>query len=264
MPGELARVGHSAIDRGIQSSLPSLAGESLAARLHLQGVPLDLGPNGEWDAPDSNSDCEHQWRSPGGGTGGGEGSTTAGSWDDDHASCSSGDASDTCCSCSESSCLYADTAEVMAQHAQQNCSHMGNNPRHVRRPYHQQNSGNMSASCGRPVSPSYSTDSNYSCARPPHARPPHRVQHQRGEPTSLHHTRRDDTPAYAKPNYPTSQSSCNNTLSNSSQRHHTLTGSGNAFANGGGCTTSSSSPGETSDAHTLHNSATTNTANPMR
>lgn len=79
------------------------------------------GPNGEWDAPDSNSDCEHRWRSPGGGVGGGEGSTTAGSWDDDHASCSSGDASDTCCSCSESSCLYADTAEVMAQQAQVSC-----------------------------------------------------------------------------------------------------------------------------------------------
>lgn len=31
------------MDRGIQSSLPSLAGESLAARLHLQGVPVDLG-----------------------------------------------------------------------------------------------------------------------------------------------------------------------------------------------------------------------------
>ena len=31
------------MDRGIQSSLPSLAGESLAARLHMQGVPLDLG-----------------------------------------------------------------------------------------------------------------------------------------------------------------------------------------------------------------------------
>jgi hypothetical protein len=31
------------MDRGIQSSLPSLAGEPLAARLHLQGVPLDLG-----------------------------------------------------------------------------------------------------------------------------------------------------------------------------------------------------------------------------
>ena len=76
------------------------------------------GTNGEWDAPDSSSDVDHRWRSPGGAAGGGEGSTTAGSWDDDHASCSSGDASDTCCSCSESSCLYADTAEVMAQQTQ--------------------------------------------------------------------------------------------------------------------------------------------------
>ncbi|XP_023708253.1 protein sax-3 isoform X3 [Cryptotermes secundus] len=263
--GELKQhVGYSAMDRGIQSSLPSLAGESLAARLHLQGVPVDLGPNGEWDAADSSSDCEHRWRSPGGGVGGGEGSTTAGSWDDDHASCSSGDASDTCCSCSESSCLYADTAEVMAQQAQQSCSHLGNNRRHPRRPYHQRNSGNGPVACGRPVSPSYSTDSNYSCARPPHARPPvHRVQHQRGERSSLNQTHRDDTPAYAKPNYPTSQSSCNNTLSNSSQRHDTLTGSGNAFADGGGCTTSSSSPGETSDTHTLHGSAIT-TPNPVR
>ncbi|PSN32273.1 hypothetical protein C0J52_24864 [Blattella germanica] len=226
--------GYNAMDRGIQSSLPSLAGESLAARLHQQGVPVDLGPPGEWDAPDSSSDCEHRWRSPGEGAGGGEGSTTAGSWDDDRASCSSGDASDTCCSCSESSCLYADTAEMMAQQQaqahgmlqyhflsalqQQSCSHVANNRRHLRRPYHKRNSGGVP---GRPVSPSYSTDSNYSCARPPHARPPQRGQHQRGEPSSLHHTRRDESPAYAKPNYPTSQSSCNNTL----------TGSGNTFAN---------------------------------
>lgn len=42
--GELTQLtGCNAIDRGIQSSLPSLAGESLAARLHVQGVPLDLG-----------------------------------------------------------------------------------------------------------------------------------------------------------------------------------------------------------------------------
>ncbi|GFG28560.1 hypothetical protein Cfor_11692, partial [Coptotermes formosanus] len=261
--GELTQLAsYNAIDRGIQSSLPSLAGESLVARLHVQGVPLDLGTNGEWDAPDSSSDCEQRWRSPGGAVGGGEGSTTAGSWDDDHASCSSGNASDTCCSCSESSCLYADTAEVMAQHTQ-SCSHLASNCRHPRRPSHQRNSGSGPAGCGRPVSPSYSTDSNYSCAQPPHARPPHRVQYQRGEPSSHQQTHRDETPAYAKPNYPTSQSSCNNTLSNSSQRHHALTGSGNAFANGGGCTTSTSSLGDSSDIHALHNSATT-TANPVR
>ncbi|XP_069684562.1 roundabout homolog 2 isoform X2 [Periplaneta americana] len=120
-PGELPQhMGYNAVDRGIQSSLPSLSGESLASRLHPQGLPLDLGRNSDWDAPDSSSDCEqHRWRSPSGGAGGGEGSTTAGSWDDDHASCSSADASDTCCSCSESSCLYADTAEVMAQQQQQ-------------------------------------------------------------------------------------------------------------------------------------------------
>jgi hypothetical protein len=42
--GELTQhVGYNAMDRGIQSSLPSLAGESLATRLHLQGVPVDLG-----------------------------------------------------------------------------------------------------------------------------------------------------------------------------------------------------------------------------
>lgn len=44
LAGELMQhVGYGAMDRGIQSSLPSLAGESLAARLHLQGAPVDLG-----------------------------------------------------------------------------------------------------------------------------------------------------------------------------------------------------------------------------
>ncbi|XP_066991291.2 roundabout homolog 2 [Anabrus simplex] len=231
-----------------------------------QCVPCDSDMEGTADY----SDCD-RWRSPGG-----EGSTTAGSWDEDRGSCSSGGASDTCCSCSESSCLYAEAAEL-AQHAgnvplQNNgtCSHApnGNTRHHNRRRYQRQNqpvNGN-----GRPISPSYSTDSNYSCARPPPHLLPSRVQHQssasansslgEGSPytsqsVTPQHSRKDDIPAYAKPTYPVSQSSHSNTLGSTagSQRLTKLTNvfSNGPFPNAGNSTTSSSS-GDANDPRTLH------------
>ncbi|CAG2067819.1 unnamed protein product, partial [Timema podura] len=81
-------VGYGAMDRGVQSSLPSLSSEATLGRhpnnsssVH---TPIDSG------GP-LYSECE-RWQ---------------GSCEDDRASCSS----DTCCSCSESSCLYSDMAE---------------------------------------------------------------------------------------------------------------------------------------------------------
>ncbi|GLG97679.1 Hemolin [Gryllus bimaculatus] len=265
--------GYGAMDRGIQSSLPSLASENLSSRLHpsvAAQMAMDLGNPSDGEAVMGDySDCD-RWRSPGG-----EDSTTAGSWDEDRGSCSSGDASDTCCSCSESSCLYAETTEL----ANQNpaglppqvggpCTHnaAANARRHVRRQYPPHRTS--ASGSGRPVSPSYSTDSNYSCARPPPARSHLRPAVATSTASSVgdsspytsqtatpQHCRRDDTPAYAKPNYPTSQTSRNNTLGSggtlvgSSAGSQRLKNLGNVFQNSsfpntGTSTTSSSSPGE--------------------
>ncbi|XP_068086117.1 protein sax-3 [Anabrus simplex] len=276
------------MDKGIQSSLPSLASEPHCTRLHpsvAAQFALDLGNmsqhhcvpcDSDMDGAADYSDCE-RWRSPGG-----EDSTTAGSWDEDRGSCSSGDASDTCCSCSESSCLYAEAADLV-QHTRNmpsqntgNCSHApsGNTRRHNCQLY--QHRGEALNNNGRPVSPCYSTDSSYSCVHPPHHLLPNRVQHRNnasadssfndGSPytsqsVTPQHSAKDDIPAYAKPNYPTSQSSHSNTLGSTagSQRLNKLS---NVFSNGpplnAGTSTTSSSSGETSDTRTL------NTTQPVR
>lgn len=95
---------YNAMDRGVQSSLPSLASEPLSSRLHHQNIShhimKDLGIPSQQCADSDYSDCE-RWH----------GSTTAGSWDEDRGSCSS----DTCCSCSDSNCPYSTDAELMQQ-----------------------------------------------------------------------------------------------------------------------------------------------------
>lgn len=75
----------------------------------------------------------------------------------DRKSCDSNTHSDACCSCSESSCLYADTVQYNAQQYSTACGHSssrtGSRSRSNRSPRRR----------NRTASPTYSSDSNYSC-----------------------------------------------------------------------------------------------------
>lgn len=75
----------------------------------------------------------------------------------DRKSCDSNTHSDACCSCSESSCLYADTVQYNAQQYSTACGHSssrtGSRSRSNRSPRRR----------NRTSSPTYSSDSNYSC-----------------------------------------------------------------------------------------------------
>lgn len=75
----------------------------------------------------------------------------------DRKSCDSNTHSDACCSCSESSCLYADTVQYNAQQYGTACGHSnsrtGSRSRSNRSPRRR----------NRTSSPTYSSDSNYSC-----------------------------------------------------------------------------------------------------
>jgi len=76
----------------------------------------------------------------------------------DRKSCDSNTHSDACCSCSESSCLYADTIQYNAQFGTA-CGHGGSSSRTGSR-----NRSNRSPRRrNRTSSPTYSSDSNYSC-----------------------------------------------------------------------------------------------------
>lgn len=74
----------------------------------------------------------------------------------DRKSCDSNTHSDVCCSCSESSCLYGEAMEYNNQFAPGGCGHNrgGSRNRNNRSPRRRNN---------RPTSPTYSSESNYSC-----------------------------------------------------------------------------------------------------
>ena len=72
----------------------------------------------------------------------------------DRKSCDSNTHSDMCCSCSESSCLYADTMEYNNQF-QPNCTHNRGSSRN-------RNNRSPRRRTNRTASPTYSSDSNYS------------------------------------------------------------------------------------------------------
>lgn len=75
----------------------------------------------------------------------------------DRKSCDSNTHSDACCSCSESSCLYADTVQYNAQQYSGACGHNGS------RTGSRSRSNRSPRRRNRTSSPTYSSDSNYSC-----------------------------------------------------------------------------------------------------
>lgn len=78
----------------------------------------------------------------------------------DRKSCDSNTHSDACCSCSESSCLYADTMQYNAQQFNTACGHGGSSSS---RTGSRSRSNRSPRRRNRTSSPTYSSDSNYSC-----------------------------------------------------------------------------------------------------
>ncbi|XP_066603914.1 roundabout homolog 2-like isoform X2 [Prorops nasuta] len=128
----------------------------------------------------------------------------------DRKSCDSNTHSDMCCSCSESSCLYAETMEYNNQFAPA-CAHNrgGSRNRNNRSPRRRNN---------RTASPTYSSDSNYSCI-------PQRSCSTANSQERLRHNRsKDKVPSFPRAGgYPQHNSSASNTMSSSgSQRYNKL------------------------------------------
>ncbi|XP_046420338.1 roundabout homolog 2-like [Neodiprion virginianus] len=128
----------------------------------------------------------------------------------DRKSCDSNTHSDMCCSCSESSCLYADTMEYNNQFAP-GCAHNrgGSRNRSNRSPRRRTN---------RPPSPTYSSDSNYSCIPQRQCGSSNPQEHHR------HNRSKDKVPGFPRASgYPQHNSSASNTMSSSgSQRYNKL------------------------------------------
>lgn len=131
----------------------------------------------------------------------------------DRKSCDSNTHSDVCCSCSESSCLYADTMEYNNQFAPVNCSHNrgGSRNRNNRSPRRKKN---------RSSSPTYSSDSNYSCIPQRQCGPANSQERHR------HNRSKDKVPSFPRAGgYPQHNSSASNTMSSTgSQRYNKLNG----------------------------------------
>ncbi|XP_039313899.1 protein sax-3 isoform X2 [Solenopsis invicta] len=130
----------------------------------------------------------------------------------DRKSCDSNTHSDACCSCSESSCLYADTMQYNAQHYSTACGHSssrtGSRSRSNRSPRRR----------NRTSSPTYSSDSNYSCI-------PQRQCGSTNSQERLRHNRsKDKLPGFSRTgNYSQHNSSASNTMSSTgSQRYNKL------------------------------------------
>ncbi|XP_018300852.1 roundabout homolog 2 [Mycetomoellerius zeteki] len=130
----------------------------------------------------------------------------------DRKSCDSNTHSDACCSCSESSCLYADTVQYNAQQYSTACGHSssrtGSRSRSNRSPRRR----------NRTSSPTYSSDSNYSCI-------PQRQCGSTNSQERLRHNRsKDKLPNLSRTgNYSQHNSSASNTMSSTgSQRYNKL------------------------------------------
>ncbi|XP_077266288.1 roundabout homolog 2 [Temnothorax americanus] len=130
----------------------------------------------------------------------------------DRKSCDSNTHSDACCSCSESSCLYADTVQYNAQQYGTACGHSssrtGSRSRSNRSPRRR----------NRTSSPTYSSDSNYSCI-------PQRQCGSTNSQERLRHNRnKDKLPSFSRTgNYSQHNSSASNTMSSTgSQRYNKL------------------------------------------
>ncbi|KAG5347565.1 ROBO2 protein, partial [Acromyrmex charruanus] len=129
----------------------------------------------------------------------------------DRKSCDSNTHSDACCSCSESSCLYADTVQYNAQQYNTACGHSssrtGSRSRNNRSPRRR----------NRTSSPTYSSDSNYSCI-------PQRQCGSTNSQERLRHRSKDKLPSFSRTgNYSQHNSSASNTMSSTgSQRYNKL------------------------------------------
>ncbi|EGI64941.1 Roundabout-like protein 2, partial [Acromyrmex echinatior] len=129
----------------------------------------------------------------------------------DRKSCDSNTHSDACCSCSESSCLYADTVQYNAQQYSTACGHSssrtGSRSRNNRSPRRR----------NRTSSPTYSSDSNYSCI-------PQRQCGSTNSQERLRHRSKDKLPSFSRTgNYSQHNSSASNTMSSTgSQRYNKL------------------------------------------
>ncbi|KAL6257571.1 hypothetical protein P5V15_011146 [Pogonomyrmex californicus] len=130
----------------------------------------------------------------------------------DRKSCDSNTHSDACCSCSESSCLYADTVQYNAQQYGTACGHgssrTGSRSRSNRSPRRR----------NRTSSPTYSSDSNYSCI-------PQRQCGSTNSQERLRHNRsKDKLPSFSRTgSYSQHNSSASNTMSSTgSQRYNKL------------------------------------------
>ncbi|KYN23374.1 Roundabout like protein 2 [Trachymyrmex cornetzi] len=129
----------------------------------------------------------------------------------DRKSCDSNTHSDACCSCSESSCLYADTVQYNAQQYSTACGHSssrtGSRSRSNRSPRRR----------NRTSSPTYSSDSNYSCI-------PQRQCGSTNSQERLRHRSKDKLPSFSRTgNYSQHNSSASNTMSSTgSQRYNKL------------------------------------------
>ncbi|XP_032667752.1 roundabout homolog 2-like [Odontomachus brunneus] len=132
----------------------------------------------------------------------------------DRKSCDSNTHSDACCSCSESSCLYADTMEYNNAQFGTACGHSGAGSRTGSR----SRSNRSPRRRNRTSSPTYSSDSNYSCI----------PQKQCGSTNSqerLRHNRsKDKLPGFSRTaGYTQHNSSASNTMSSTgSQRYNKL------------------------------------------
>ncbi|EZA60020.1 Roundabout-like protein [Ooceraea biroi] len=132
----------------------------------------------------------------------------------DRKSCDSNTHSDACCSCSESSCLYADTMQYNAQQYGTACGHSGSSSRTGSR----SRSNRSPRRRNRTSSPTYSSDSNYSCI-------PQRQCGSTNSQERLRHNRsKDKLPSFARTaGYSQHNSSASNTMSSTgSQRYNKL------------------------------------------
>lgn len=128
----------------------------------------------------------------------------------DRKSCDSNTHSDMCCSCSESSCLYADTMEYNSQF-QPSCTHNRANSRN-------RNNRSPRRRTNRTTSPTYSSESNYSSIPQRQCGPVNSQERLR------HNRSKDKVPSFPRSaGYQQHNSSASNTMSSSgSQRYNKL------------------------------------------